>query len=320
MRKLILLLVMAMSVMPAFALDNDNSGMVDVGDVQTLADNWLTVDDPLNVADLNGDEDINVLDFELLASQWLDSVADVVISDHLSQVVVSNYINYCNPDIATDTEYHFELIVETGSEVAKLYFTSPAGNIYAIPAASEEVTVVGDGTITTRRTLEGSGGTYQWFYDASFPTDAGLADYGDGTFTITALFADGGRAATDVWFGVPDSGSFLSQPVQEPVMTSFSNGATVSSPVTFGWNTYEGEDANYLAFEAVSDVHSDILTGGPLLFYATGLGSPLAMGDGDWTVKLAFAVAYPPDENADGIEVRISKYTESDYTITVAAE
>ena len=317
MRKLIVLLVLALAVMPVFGLDIDESGIVDLGDVQVMAGNWLAVGEPLNAADLNGDDDVNLLDYELVASRWLDTVAVINISDHMSQVVVSNYINYNNPDILTDTAYHFELQVTTDDQVSKLYISTPAGNIFAIPADSELVTTVGDATITTRRTLDG--GDYIWFYDGSFSTDAGLADYGDGIFTVTALFADGRRGATDVWFGESGGSNFLSQPTQEPVMTSITNTTTVSSPVTFEWDAYAGGDANYLAFEAVSEVHNTIASSGPLLFYATGLGSPLAMGDGDWVVKLAFAVAFPPEDNADGIEVRVSKYSESDYTITVAS-
>ena len=322
MRKLIGLLIGVLTAVPVFALDNDNSGYVDLGDLGILAENWLVVDEPLNVSDLNGDEDINILDFEMLASQWLDPVAGVNISDHIDLIEMSSYINYKDPDVETDTEYHFDISVTTSDDVSKLYFESPAGSVYAMPLDDEVVSVVGDVTITTTCTYNIFTGQYDWFYDVSAATAVGLAGYGDGTITLTAIFDDGRRGSTEAWFGVPQSEDFLAQPTQLPEFTSFANNGSVGSPVTFEWEEYAGDSASVVALELVSDVHTNVYRNGAIELNPTGLEQAIALGDGDWVAKLAFINLYPimSNPNSDGIEVRSTKYVEVDYSITVVSE
>ena len=318
MRKLLVCWVTVLAVVSGLTSDSFGSNTVDLGDVEVLAANWLVVNDPLNAADLTGDEDVNILDFELLASNWLEQQDEINISDHIDMVAVSSYVNYNDPDMADDTAYHFEIIITTDELVSKLYFETVTGNLFAIASDAESVIQVGDATITTRRTYDAGSDSYEWFYDASFTTSSGLAGYADGNITITSLFGNGQRGSTDIWFGVPGTNDSMSMPVQEPVITTISNNSTVSSPVTLEWDEYSGDDANYLAFEAVSETNEDIYISGPMQFYPGGFSNPVEMGEGDWLVKLAFAAAYPPALNDDDIMVQVSKYSEVDYSISVA--
>jgi len=60
----------------------------------------------------------------------------------------------------------------------------------------------------------------------------GLADFGDGNYEIITCYEDGTQEQTAAWFGIPGTDEPIPQPVEEPVIASFSDGDVVTSPVT----------------------------------------------------------------------------------------
>lgn len=237
------------------------------------------------------------------------------ISDHVSSVDIEMGVDYRSASDESDTTYDFGLYASTSSRVDSIEVSTPAGNSFVVYNTGYTYTATTDGWIETNYYYDAESGLYEWDYEQSFDNIAGLDFYGDGNYTITVHYANGQSHQTTVWFGIPGTADPIPQPLQKPVYTSFSDGDTLSSPVTFSWQQCTDPNANYIWFDLESDdgwddVEIDFDTN------VTQLDQPLALNPGTWRSNLGFATYYVTTNN-DGISIDVAKYSENDYQITI---
>lgn len=136
-------------------------------------------------------------------------------------------INYGAP--GDSPTYEFGISFETTTNVTALRFTTAADEPFEIPKLPDQQ----NGNIET--SYDEEGGTGYWELDVESPNAQGLADFGDGPYTIS-IDRPGGSEQTLVWFGVPGGANFIPQPTQRPIITAPVNNGVVGSPVTFRWD------------------------------------------------------------------------------------
>lgn len=269
-------------------------------------------------ADLNGDCKVDLEDFAILSQWWLDvcnpfnqwcggtdldlsgvvdlgELEDVVeetlegedIADHVIGIAIDmewDYQEIDNPNVS----YNFQVSVDTDETVALVSFTTPTGSTILIPAMDKVWDIPEPNGLLTLGVESWIPGEYNWEYRYKFSTPGPLSAYGDGLYTITVYYTDGGTQQTTVWFGIPGTTDPLPQPTQEPVFTSIHNGGMFSSPVTFAWDACTDPAVGYIFFMTISWE-----TGLPDHFYtlspqAVGLSTPIAMTPGEYSVFLTF--------------------------------
>ncbi len=207
--------------------------------------------------------------------------------------------------------YDISIQVSTDATVTAVEFITPAGNTYSIPATSytwreshpDGLFSYGKSTITPDWLL--------WEYEYKFFNESSLSAYGDGLYTFTVHYIDGGMQQSAVWFGIPDTLEPIATPTQIPTFTSFHNGDTVSSPVTFTWQACTDPAIQSIGMGIVYVDYWGFEDKTP-----TGLGSPVTLSAGEHNVWLLFD-SYYGYTNEDGIEVGVCKQNQSHYVITV---
>ena len=223
------------------------------------------------------------------------------ISDHVFHVWVGHGWNYGDPSDPDDTEYSFDLEVQTDATVDLVEFVTPGGDTYQIP--NEEHTE--SGNVETERYFED--GVYHWMYWAYFAAPADLqAAYGDGTYTITVYYVGGGQHSTTVWFGIPGTAEPVPQPTQEPVVTFPPHLGSTTSPVDVTWEACTDPAANIIHLGLENDATDEWIES----FYPTSAMSSgsTALSLGPWEADLAFARYYSVADNGDGVSCEIAKY------------
>jgi hypothetical protein len=240
------------------------------------------------------------------------------ISDHVLGIWIEKEYDYQNPDISTDTSYGFEIGIETDDSVERMEFQRPDGDIFEITNAELTYTEFTGGWSNTSREYLSSSDTYEWCYYVSFDSPADLAEFESGDYQITVYYQSQTTQQTTVWFGIPGTTDPVSQPIQKPVITSFNQADTITSPVDFSWNicTDSAAQAVWLCVSS-DDLGQEYDFKLPV--DSTGLPEPLNLQPGSWEAELDFEVFYS-SVNSDGIPVEVGKYSESDYDFTVSLE
>ena len=235
---------------------------------------------------------------------------------HVFEVEIALGADYEDPDDPNDTVHEFELMVVTDGGVQRLEFVTPSGSLFEIPNLPQHEQPVPGGWLETAWEYDDEAGVYEWSYEMKLDDPNGLADFGDGNYEIVTYYEDGTQEQTNTWFGLPGTNNPIPQPVQEPVMTSLSDGDVLTSPVAITWKiptdpainqvlvALTRQDApEWLEFELGKD--------------ATGIGELLFLSESPWSADLVFAASYSY-KNADKVQIECIKYTESGYTFTVA--
>ncbi|HML75411.1 MAG TPA: hypothetical protein PKB02_13050, partial [Anaerohalosphaeraceae bacterium] len=299
--------------------DMDGSGRMDLADFAILAAYWQAADCGFcGGADLTGDQSVDLFDLQIFAEQWLEKDA---ISNHVHSIDIAMARDYEDVENEEDDEYVFELEVVTDETIVGLEFTTPAGKTFVIPnrGIEEETCVNINGLVGVHRVMgreyEDEHRRYRWFYEGEFLKASSLLDYGDGDYTITVTHEGGRREQTTVWFGVPGTSDEIPQPTQMPVFTSFGQGSVLTSPVTFTWEACTDPAAQFIWME-YEHKYLDIEQEYRLPINTIELNTPVDMAGGDYEAYIVFAAGYET-VNSDGIPIRVSKYSESDYEFYV---
>jgi len=254
-------------------------------------------------------------DYPTLAWTAPDANAPRAVSDRVFSIGIWMVRRYGAPDDPFDTTYEFRLEVLTDSSVEKIEFLTAYGKIYEIPRLPEREEPILGGQRRTEWEFDAESCAFEWKYEATFESPASLRAYNDGDYTIIVYYADGEQDQTTVWFGVPGTDEPIVQPMQEPTFTSFAQGESVSSPVLIAWEPCVHPTVNLIGFGLENDEtgqEEEGMLGGD----ATGMTQPLVLAEGVWEAWLAFATWYDT-QNADGIDLELVKYCESEYVLTV---
>lgn len=327
--------------------DNDGDAadwQMQVNDYPWLA--WKQIDLPCN-DDLFVDENADYIDFSIFSRWWLADcgsfnywccgadinqsgvvdLEDIIpwievvwlkrdpISDHVFNIAITNSWDYSSPDYSLDDRYVLYVEIETDDHVDHIDFVSPAGDTFTIPNTAITEHSISGGSLEVGREFDSETGRYYWCYAPRFNAPDFLAAYGDGLYTFTVYYSNGRSHQTSAWFGIPNTSDPVPQPIQTPVFTSFHYGDTLTSPVIFTWQPCTDPAAGSIEFDPqhVSGYEMEF----QLPVSAAGLSSPLVMIPGYWEdIELSFERNYW-SQNADGITILASKYSESDYEITV---
>lgn len=269
--------------------DLTNDWVVDVEDLCVWMDHWL--DSGICMpSDLNRDHAVTLKDFRLLADNWLRTNP----SRYISEIAMETGIDYGDPDLADDTQYEFNVEIAADTSVQAIEFAPPAGGIYGMTETSPG----------------------QWEYEANFSSIAGFEGFGDGEYVFTIALGHGFVSHTTVWFAIPGTGDPIPQPTQIPTYTSFSNGASLVSPVTLSWEACNAPDLYTVNVSVVDTTTWEDVLDEELPGDVTELGEPVPLELGQYEIDLSFDIEYATT-NADGITMDLAKWCESDYWITV---
>ena len=237
------------------------------------------------------------LAFYLMASP-AEAAKKSEIAEHVYSIEISQGQDYGYPE---DTlVYEFTFRVHTDTSVDSVEFLTPAGYTFPISSSTE------------------SGGTLYWEYYVGYQDVGSLADYGDGTYTITVFYEGDGQDQTTAWFGIPRSNDYMPQPTQEPVLVFPVNGYTTTSPVTFEWEPCIDTRANLIVPNLENTTTDERTT--KWFRPSKSEWKNARLSTGLWEADLSFGQRYNPSMNNDGISVRVSKYSESDYWFVVDSD
>jgi len=239
------------------------------------------------------------LAFYLMASPA--EAAKSEIAEHVYFIDISQGWDYGYPE--DELFYEFTFRVQTDTSVESVQFLTPEGNTFSLDIVSTE-----------------SGGTVYWEYYAEYTDVGSLAVYGDGTYTITVSYEGGGQDQTTAWFGIPRTNDSIPQPTQEPVLIFPINGEITTSPVTFKWEPCVDMYTNLISLNLENKTTGEII-GNEI----TGTGfrpkkiewKNARLSTGLWDADLSFGQRHNPSKNNDGISVRVSKYSTSDWMFGV---
>lgn len=295
--------------------DIDNSGKVDFEDYSILASNWMESDCGFcDSADLTGDRSVNIYDLLVFAAHWLE---EDKVSNHVTDITIETAWGYESPSSSTDTHYDFMLQITTDDNVEKIGLLTPEGHSFEITTTPLEWNDE-TGDFFVGRDFDEDTGDWNWLYEAEFFSPGSLDAFGDGEYVITVYYEGGRSHQTTARFGIPGTTDPIPQPTQVPLYTSFNNGDTVTSPVTFTWQPCTDPAANLIWVGLENDA-----TGQEqnymLPVATTELSEPLDLDSAVYDVGLGYEVWYQTQNN-DGIPLWVGKYSESEYEITVAGE
>jgi hypothetical protein len=291
-------------------IDDDND--VDFTDFAKVAELWMAEDCGFcNGADLTGDRNVNAYDLNIIAANWLKEES---ISEHIHEIEICYGLDYESPDSSTDTNYEFEFGIGTDNNVERIEFLTPAGNTYEITETFNEWEDE-TGWFDVGRELDEIG-NYWWYYEAEFFDDSSLNNFGAGEYTITVYYNNGRSQQTTANFTIPGTNEPIPQTTQIPIITSFANGATLTSPITVNWQACTDPAANTIWFSIETIVNDEEVFERECNISATGLEEPVELQVDNYECWLGYEVWYNIQNN-DGIPISIGKYNESDYEFTI---
>ncbi len=153
-----------------------------------------------------------------------------------------------------------------------------------------------------------------WEYKGKFTDSDELDEYSDGIYQITVYYKDSTRDQTTVRFGIPGTANSIPQPTTQPVLTFPKHNGSTTSPVTFKWNLCNDQNANSVGLRLENQYTDENVDIQPL----TGATSsdPIQLSSGTWQAKIFCTNLYDTN-NADGIDVSVGKYSESDYIFDI---
>jgi hypothetical protein len=254
------------------------------------------------------------------ASATIALSATETIASHVSEIAIEQGKNYEIPGDGADITFDIRLNIESDNAVDEITFTTPENNTYQL--SYEEFTTSGNNTYQLLDVNDSNEPNEPkseyiaryWTYREEFNDINGLADYGDGKYTIFILYADGNEAETSVNFGVLNEPGTIVWPVQMPTLTTPEYDELTVSPLKFEWEkcTDVNTGAIRLVLEKSCDGETDCddisLSG------ESGKGaqksSSVNLSPGTWDTELSFGRWYQ-GKNDDGIEFDVGKCSRS---------
>jgi len=301
------------TICPAYDLSGDC--IVNFVDFAIMAEWWMN-DCGINnkycgYAELDASGNINFDDIAEMSAEWLSWST---IADHVTSIRTSIIWDYASPSLSDDSTYDFDMQIVTDTNVSGIAVTTPAGNSFTF-SDGDLYGSDGDRIITLLGTEDN---LYTWRYNYKFYDSTSLSAYGDGLYTLTVYYTDGSSQQTTAWFGVPDSAEFISQPIQEPVFTSFSDGGTIESPVAFQWSACSDPNAEQIRVLYVLYGNDESVYNGEYVVdkSAVLLDAAVEMVPGTCNPSLSFETFYQ-SQNDDGITIEAGKLSQSSYSITI---
>lgn len=222
------------------------------------------------------------------------------IAGHIKWIEIFQIELYPDPGDEAPV-YLFLMTVETEDVVEHVEFLTPGGFACTIPNDA----YVPSGNTETYHYVSGS--THVWQYWGQFDNPADLANYGDGTYLVTAHFTNGSTQQTAVWYGVPDTYDPVPQPTQKPNVTSPPHGGATASPVTLQWDQNTDSNVNTI-FLAVIDSDTSEKRVSENFGVTDTSSDAYNLDEGWYDVELAFGTFYGLS-NADGIPFQYGKAT-----------
>ncbi|MBW8017514.1 MAG: hypothetical protein FVQ82_15150 [Planctomycetes bacterium] len=289
--------------------DFDSDGQVNINDLARLAMFWLGSEPSVDIAPEGGDGVINLLDFNELVSNWNENS----ISDHVFDILMIRGFEYDQVDSVA--EYAFVIEFETDATVDKIEFTTPGDEIFEITNADETNVALAGGEVITERSYNSDSGLYEWIYEVETINEDEVVAYDDGQYSITVYYVNGSSQETTVWFGVPGTTNPISQPLQDPKITSIAHGSTSLPPVTFAWVACTDPVANQIRFSLEDRDTGEYIIDEVLAVSATSLSEPHTI-PGQWEAWLGFETRYT-GQNNDSINFEIGKYCDRGFQFTV---
>lgn len=301
-------------ICPAGDLDGDCK--VDMRDFVVVSEWWLQTCDVTNNwcngvdLDLSGVIDLGEL--EDVASNTLD---EEEVINHVKEFTIQMNRDYNDVHIqqyyGKNMTHVFYLNVQTDSTVLGIVVTTPGGIAFSMsPAVYVWRESRPDGLYSGGRGMLGPD-WYLWEYEYRFFEADSLAAYGDGYYTFTIHYADGGKQTTEVWFGIPGTSDPIPAPTQIPTFTTITNGGTFSSPVSFNWQPCTDPAVLYIGMGILYGDYWDFED-----LAISGLDAPVPLSPGEHAAWIYFD-SYYYDINPDGIDVGIGKNVQNYYTFTV---
>lgn len=231
------------------------------------------------------------------------------ITNHVFYIEIEQGWDYDEPSDDNDLAYEFEIIIETDDTVELVEFFTPAGNTFEIPNLPDQWDDVN--RVWTTYGYDPCENVYYWKYIKNADTPDELDSYGDGWYSINVFYQGGGQNQTDVWFGVPYTSEYISQPTHKPTITNHTNRQRLYNPVTFEWQPCTDPNADSISLGAkkmLSGEELEIML--PVTYTSYG---PSDFNDGYWQVFLSFDHWFEIGHNADGICYEVSKSSTSCY-------
>jgi hypothetical protein len=250
----------------------------------------------------------------------IPDTVQAAITDHLAAIEIWIEHDLDNPELTDDDEYTVGLCFDADNTIEKISFLTPAGNSYEFDGEYVDDDVEQAPGVWLESGMwpdpENTMG-YEWCYEKTFVNSDLLDDFGDGTYTITLHYADTSTEQTTACFGVPGTCDPIVQPTEVPAFTSFSDGATLTSPVTFEWDACSGDPLTATWFEIFEEITDDDIVEEYFPGCTVNSYGPVTLDIGDYEVDLGFET-WHESVNSDGIDIGAGKAIESDYYITIS--
>jgi hypothetical protein len=222
--------------------------------------------------------------------------AKTEIARHVSSIEIGYGLDYGYPQ--DSLIYEFTSRIWTDSSVIDVEFSTPGGNTFSPEIISTDT----DGTV------------YWEYYN--YAGNTSFFDYfGDGAYTITVYYEGGEQDSTTAWFGIPRTNEYMPQPTQLPVLLSPENESIITSPLKFKWEPCEDLSANLIVLNLENNTTGE--TVGKWFQPMKTEWKKARLSAGLWDLDLSFGQRYNWTKNDDGISVRVSKYSESDYLFSI---
>ena len=236
----------------------------------------------------------------------------VSISDHVYYIDIWQEMFYENS--TTDITYGFEFDIETDSTVNSVSFLTPNGQTFTIPYNSsnwDEAT----GTWTECE-YNSDDDIWEWEYSREQTSSNHLEDFGDGWYTITIGYTNGGTDQTRVWFNIPLDNTPIPQPTQIPVPTNpLHRDGNVAPSVTLNWELCVDQNVESLYVELWNESTGEEYEA-DLPKTAISWQPPSSLSTGFWEAGIYFDNWYAYD-NTDSIPVSVGKSSGVDYEFAV---
>ena len=252
------------------------------------------------------------LPFALGLSLFTVSVASAAVSEHVSQILITQGIRY-QADDAAGPWHVFTLEVDTDASVIEIRFDTPAGHSFTIPVMPDQYDPV-TGIRTDREYFEQED-VWEWEFELTSEDPEALNVFGDGEYVIAVVYG-GGSDQLVVSYLMPGSGLPLPQPTQVPIPSQPMPGAAVDSPVTFAWEACTDSAVTGIWVGAEQTNQTDEVGVEWLIGADQTQWGPVACTDGRWRGRLEFYHAEGPID-VQGVECWTGKYVQSEWVFGV---
>ncbi|MBN1815761.1 MAG: hypothetical protein JW828_00280, partial [Sedimentisphaerales bacterium] len=150
--------------------------------------------------------------FGFLFAFMLTQVCTAAVADHVFWMEIEVLWHYGDPIEPSDTEYEFDIEIQTDAMVRRVEVLTPGGLTFEIPALPDQYNWETD--TWTNYEYDSQEDVWIWEYEKTTVSLAELNVYGDGWYRVTVIY-EVGFDQTMLWFGIPNTTQPLAQPTQQ---------------------------------------------------------------------------------------------------------